>query len=100
MAPSAAVMSRALVISKTQTYWPKISSATPVTLPVLALTSARPFMSPRVTAPMAVKSRPPSPKARSSEAHFWPLIVSTSESDESTPTSIRTNRKSIMTAPV
>ena len=35
-------MSRALVISKTQTYWPKISSATPVTLPVSALIAVEP----------------------------------------------------------
>ena len=31
---------------------------------------------------------------------FTPMIDSTSESDESTPTNIKINRKSIMTAPV
>lgn len=30
----------------------------------------------------------------------WPLSVSTKESEESTPTSISTNRNSIMIAPV
>ena len=30
----------------------------------------------------------------------WPLIVSTTESEASTPTSISTNRKSIRIAPV
>ena len=38
------MISRAEVISKVQTYLPKISSATPDTLPVLSLTLARPFI--------------------------------------------------------
>ena len=33
-------------------------------------------------------------------ASRWPRSVSTSESDASTPTSMSTNRNSIMTAPV
>jgi hypothetical protein len=32
-------------------------------------------------------------------AHFCPLMVSTRESEESTPTSMTTKRKSIITAP-
>jgi hypothetical protein len=37
------------------------------------------------------------PKRKASQR--WPRIVSTSESEESTPTSIIMNRKSIITAP-
>ncbi len=77
-----------------------MSSATPVTLPVSLLAAVRPFMSPKRTEPMAVKMSAPRPKASTSETHFWPLIVSTRESEESTPTSMRTKRNSMMTAPV
>ncbi len=40
------------------------------------------------------------PRPSSTAAPRWPLIVSTRESEESTPISMTTNRNSIMTAPV
>ena len=49
---------------------------------------------------MPAMSRPAKASANTIAASRWPLIVSTSESDESTPTIMRTNRNSIMTAPV
>ena len=99
MAPSAAVISSALVISKVQTYLPKMRLATPVTLPP-ALAWVSPTGWPNVTPPTAATSSAPRPSASSRDAHCCPLIVSTSESEESTPTSMRTNRNSIITAPV
>ena len=99
MAPMAAVMSSALVTSNDHTYWLKIFAATPMTLPS-ALASASPLARPKVTDPIpAMRSRPRATASRS-PAQRWPLIVSTSESEESTPTSIRTKRNSIITAPV
>ena len=92
-------MSSALVTSKTQTYLPKIRLATPVMLPS-ALAWARPTGLAKVTEPMAAMSTIPRPSASRKPATFWPLIVSTRESEESTPTSISTKRNSIMTAPV
>jgi hypothetical protein len=40
------------------------------------------------------------PRPATTAQNRCPRIVSTSESDESTPTSMSTNRNSIMTAPV
>src|ERR1035437_1557350 len=99
MAPRAAVMSSALVTSKVQTYLPKIRSAIPVMLPP-ALACVRPTGPAKVTDPSAATSPAPRPAASSRPATFWPLMVSTRESDESTPISISTKRNSIMTAPV
>jgi hypothetical protein len=45
-------------------------------------------------------SRTAEPRPSSTAAPRCPLMVSTSESDESTPMSMRTKRNSIMTAPV
>ena len=43
---------------------------------------------------------PPKVRANRLASNRWPLIVSRSESEESTPTIISTNRNSIITAPV
>src|SRR4051812_14683589 len=100
IAPSAAVMSSALVISKAKTYFVNSSRAMPTTLPS-ALTSSRPAPPPSPTPlAIAVMSSPAKPRPRTNAASRWPRSVSTSESLESTPTSIRTNRNSIRTAPV
>ena len=48
-------MSSAEVSSKTQTYLPKISSATPLTLPGSALTASRNFGAGRVSEPTAAQ---------------------------------------------
>ncbi|MNW60671.1 hypothetical protein D3C74_386750 [compost metagenome] len=42
----------------------------------------------------------PSPRPSRIPMKRWPRMVSTSESEASTPTSMSTNRKSIITAPV
>ena len=99
-------MSSAEVTSKIQTYWPKISSARPVMLPVSALVAtslsipACAVCWSMTAAPIAKMSTPARPMTSRNDAQRWPLIVSTIESDESTPTSMRTKRKSIITAPV
>jgi hypothetical protein len=93
-------MRRAEVSSKTHTYLPKISSATPLTLPGSSLTASRNFGAGRVTEPIAKNITAARPKHRTMPAAFCPRIVSMSESDESTPTSMRTKRKNIITAPV
>ena len=78
----------------------------PVMLPVVALLDSRRSIpactvaSSKVAEPIVETSSPMRPIATSIEIHRWPLIVSTSESEESTPTSMMTKRKSIMTAPV
>ena len=67
-------MSRAEVTSKIQTYWPKISSATPVTLPVSALVATSLSMpactvcSSMTTWPREKKSMPARPTTSSNEA--------------------------------
>ena len=43
---------------------------------------------------------PASPRLSRMVAQRWPVSVSTRLSEESTPTSMSTKRKSIMTAPV
>ena len=56
---------------------------------------------PMAARPMTEDAGSPSrPIAASPAASRWPPSVSTIESDESTPTSISTNRNSIMIAPV
>src|SRR3954447_6859420 len=99
IAPIAAVISSALVTSNAHTYWVKILPAMPTTLPS-AFASVSPTGLAKVTEPTAVMIRTPSPRASSRPTQRWPAIVSTSESAESTPTSMSTKRNSIMTAPV
>ena len=100
IAPSAAVMSRALVTSKAKTYRVKTRCASPVVLPS-ALALARPRSGTATMAlPMPTISSPAKPSPSTTAAIRCPRSVSTSESDASTPTSMSTNRNSIMTAPV
>lgn len=99
MAPTAAVMSRAPVISKAKTYFVKMRAARPSTLP-FAFASVRPLNSVREALPMPAISSTPKPRPHSRASHRCPLMVSFSESAAVTPTSITTNRKSIMIAPV
>ncbi len=101
IAPSAAVINRADVASKANTYRLKIRAARPCTLPPLAaLASVRPSGSPTMAFPVAKITKAPNPTPASAASGRWPLIVSTRESAASTPTSIRTNKKSIKIAPV
>ena len=99
MAARAAVIRRADVSSKVQTYGPKIRSARPLTLPP-ALASSRPTGAGSRDWPMTAISSAPRPRPSSTPQTRIPLWVSTVESAESTPIIIRTNRKSIITAPV
>ncbi|CAM5476813.1 hypothetical protein STENM327S_08319 [Streptomyces tendae] len=99
MAPTAAVMSRAPVISKAKTYLVKTRDAMPSTLP-FALAWARPVNSVTEALPMPATSRMPKPSPDSRASQRCPLMVSFSESAAVTPTSITTNRNSIMMAPV
>src|SRR5882757_473851 len=99
MAPSAAVISRPLVTSKANTYLVKISVASASTLP-LALVRSRPWNVPMAALPNPASSRMPKPSPASMAAMRCPRMVSISESAESTPTTMSTNRNSIMTAPV
>jgi hypothetical protein len=100
MAPTAAVMSSAEVISKTQTYLPKMRSANPLTLPGSTLTLSRPAGSASVKDPTARNMTAARARATTSDAARCPRIVSVRESEASTPISMRTNRKIIITAPV
>ena len=61
--------------------------------------TSRPFTC-MVTDPTPAMSSAANAMPNTTAAIRWPLIVSTRESEESTPTIMRTNRKSIMTAPV
>src|SRR5450631_314366 len=99
MAPSAAVISRALVASNGNTYLVKIRVASPFMLdgPYEAL-AAPPDA--RAACPTTRLSRTSRPIPARPAAIRWPLMVSTRESAELTPTIISTKRKSISTAPV
>lgn len=99
MAPTAAVMSRAPVISKAKTYFVKIRAARPSTLPP-ALAWARPLNSDSDALPMPAQSRIPKPRPHRRASQRWPLMVSFRESAAVTPTSMTTKRNSIMIAPV
>lgn len=99
MAPIAAVISSAPVTSKAQTYLVKISRARPCTLPS-ALASARPVKWSSLALAMPAISSTPNPRPQNTAANRWPFSCSLRESSEVTPTSIITNRKSIMIAPV
>ena len=102
IAPSAAVISSAPVISNAQTNLPKISPARAVMFPPSGaeLTASSPTAAPNLTPPSTPKIITMNPAPSSAAAKRCPRIVSTSESEESTPTSISTNRNSIITAPV
>src|ERR1035441_1368929 len=99
MAPSAAVISKALVASNGNTYLVKIRVASPFMLdgPYEAL-AAPPDA--RAACPTTRLSRTSRPIPARPAATRWPLMVSTRESAELTPTIIITKRKSISTAPV
>ena len=99
MAPSAAVMSRALVASKGNTYVVKISVAIPVRLPGPPLATDS-VAGPRAACPRPRMSSTTRAIPATAAASRWPLIVSTSDSRELTPISIMTKRNSMRTAPV
>lgn len=99
MAPTAAVISRAPVISKANTYLVKMRAARPSTLP-FAFASPRPLNSVRDALPIPANSRMPKPSPQRRASQRWPLMVSFRESAAVTPTSITTNRNNIMIAPV
>ncbi len=99
MAPSAAVISSALVTSKGNTYLVKMRAAIPPTFadpkfgPVVAA-------GPIAACPTIRLSSTSSPIPATPAASRCPLIVSMTESAEVTPTIMRTKRKIISTAPV
>ena len=64
------------------------------------LASSRPTGLPRVIWLSATTSTTPSSRPPRMASTRWPRIVSTTESEASTPISIITNRKSIRIAPV
>ncbi len=99
MAPIAAVISSAPVTSKAHTYLVKISRARPWTLPS-ALASPRPAKVSSLALAIPATISTPKPRPQSAAANRWPFNCSFSESALVTPTSITTNRKSIMIAPV
>src|SRR3954452_7879284 len=99
MAPRAAVMSSAPVSSNAHRYLVNISAASPWTLPP-ALACPRPVNPATDTFPIPAMSRTPKPTPVTIAAMRCPRMVSTSDSDRSTPISITTNRNSIITAPV
>ena len=99
IAPTAAVISSAEVTSKAKTYRENRMLASASMLPSL-LTSERPTTVPRESWPTPttrVTPRISPPRIANSR---WPRIVSTTESEASTPTSISTKRNSIRIAPV
>src|SRR5690349_2678329 len=102
IAASAAVISSAEVSSKANRYLVKISCPMPGTLPFqFAPFAASPAGMTSVNArPTAATSSTASPTPNSSAAARWQRSTSTTESELSRPTSISTNRKSIITAPV
>ena len=101
IAPTAATMSRADVNSNAKRYLVKIKAASELTLVPPALAACR-FAGvvsvnarPRVSATSKANAMP-----NSSAAQRYPRSTSMSESEESRPTSINTNRNKIMMAPV
>ena len=65
-----------------------------------ALASSSPTTVPSVTWLMPTTSTTPKSRPRTTAITRWPRIVSTTESEASTPTSIITKRNSIRIAPV
>ncbi len=99
MAPRVAMISRAPVSSKAQRYRMKMSSARPSTLPpALACSTPTKAVTEHCRCPRSGVSRIRG--RRRSRRVRCPRRVSARESDESTPTSMRTKRNSIITAPV
>lgn len=99
IAPTAAVMSSAPVISKAKTYLVKIRAARPWTFPA-ELAWPRPVKVFSEALAIPAISRMPKPSPQSTASQRCPLMVSFSESAAVTPTSMTTKRKSIMIAPV
>ncbi len=99
MAPSAAVISRALVTSNGNTYLVKMRAAMPPTFvaPKFGPVAAA---GPITACPTIRLSSTSSAIPATPAASRWPLMVSTTESAEVTPTIMSTNRKIISTAPV
>ncbi len=77
----------------------KISRASPVRLSVL-LAAVGGAGDPIAACPMPTMSSTARPMPASAAHSRWPLITSTSDSDELVPISMTTNRNSIRTAPV
>ena len=102
MAPTAAVISSAEVASKANTYRLKIRAARPCDVAaVLALAASQTDGLPDDRVADGEHQQAAEADARRGRPRTrWPLIVSTSESAVSTPTSISTKRNSIKIAPV
>ena len=99
IAPTAAVISRALVISNGYRYLVKIRLASVVTFPLpnLALFGAAGPITALPTTRLSRTSMAIPPSVAHSR---WPRIVSMIESAAEMPTIIKTNRNSMRTAPV
>ena len=65
-----------------------------------SLATSRPSTVPRLIWATPITSTSPSTSPPTAASSRWPRMVSTSESEASTPTSISTNRNSIRIAPV
>jgi hypothetical protein len=100
IAASAAVMSSAEVISKANTYLVNSCRASERMLPPCPVAAARPASGANTRLPMASTISVTKPSPAIAAQNRCPRIVSTSESELSTPTSMSVNRNSIMTAPV
>src|SRR4051794_6693084 len=101
IAPTAAVISRALVTSKASRYLVNSSSAIAGMFPAPPVAPFRPATGRSwVARAMPAPTRPANPMPRTIAATRCPRSVSTTESEESRPTSMSTNRKRIMMAPV
>ena len=100
IAPTAAVISSAEVSSKAKTYLVNSSRAMPCTLPSAFASSSPAAGTPSSARYRPLPTRPAKPSPRTTAATRWPRSVSMSESEASRPTSISTNRNSIMIAPV
>src|SRR3954468_23970323 len=100
IAPTAAVISRALVTSNASRYLVKSSSASAGRFPAPPLAFTPVTGRSWVARAMPAPTRPAKPMPRMIAATRWPRRASTTESDESRPTSISTKRKRIMIAPV
>src|SRR6476661_2858265 len=101
IAPTAAVISSALVTSKASRYLVNNSSAIAGMLPLPPCAPSSPVAGRSCVArAMPAPTRPAKPIPRMIAATRCPRRVSTTESDESRPTSISTNKNKIMIAPV
>src|SRR3954453_15693636 len=100
IAPTAAVISSALVTSKASRYFVKSSSAIAGMLPAPPFAFSPVAVRSWVARAMPAPTRPAKPMPRMIAATRWPRSVSTTESEESRPTIISTNRNKIMIAPV